>query len=465
MKSYTDNLINFPGINSGTIKKSEPIHTPKSDKIFERADKLSKVSSYPCNFDFEAYKNLELRFGLEQPRGGVIFHSPFKLVNSHNTCQQCLYAFEVDTYGRGCVHDCVYCYAKAELTVHAYWNRPFPMPVDITEIWKTFYSVFETDKKTKWREIMEMRVPLRIGSMSDSFMFMDKKYKVTQELLKILDYYNYPYIIFTRSDLVAHDEYLELLRNDLCSVQMSIASTNDEMNRMIEPGTPSSKRRLKALQKLSRNGFWTTVRMNPFFPMYPDGYFTDPDFDRKNMPKSFDFSSFEMVDEIASYGIPSILAGMVRLSSFSLNQIEKACGRNLRVFYKDNTKKTAIFTKKKSRDFHYNDSEIRAYYERIQAKCLQNGIQFTTCYIGNGESHFWKDQDLWSNKEDCCNAIGRVEQFKNIKTSREISWDSRMKHTNNKCLKPENKNTLHIPLSPIALKEGALHLKEEINVP
>ena len=249
MDTYTDNLIQFPNTDIDQTTQIGPLPTPKSDKIFERAEKLLQISNYPCHFDFEAYKKLELRFGLEQPRGGVIFHSPFKLVNSHNTCQQCLYAFEVDTYGRGCVHDCVYCYAKAELTVHAYWNRPFPMPVDITEIWKTFYSVFETDKKTKWREIMEMRVPLRIGSMSDSFMFMDKKYKVTQELLKILDYYNYPYIIFTRSDLVAHDEYLELLRNDLCSVQMSIASTNDEMNRMVEPGTPSSKRRLKALAK------------------------------------------------------------------------------------------------------------------------------------------------------------------------------------------------------------------------
>ena len=71
------------------------------------------------------------------------------------------------------------------------------MPVDITEIWKTFYYALETDKKSRWREMIEMRVPLRIGSMSDSFMVIDKKYKVTQELLKILSYYNYPYIIFT----------------------------------------------------------------------------------------------------------------------------------------------------------------------------------------------------------------------------------------------------------------------------
>ena len=33
--------------------------------------------------------------------------------------------------------------------------------------------------------------------MSDAFMWMDKKYRVTLELLKILRFYHYPYLIFT----------------------------------------------------------------------------------------------------------------------------------------------------------------------------------------------------------------------------------------------------------------------------
>ncbi|MDH4467958.1 MAG: radical SAM protein [Bacteriovoracaceae bacterium] len=423
--SLPENVVAFPGADLS--KNEDLIPTPISDEIEIKANELKLKSKFQTSFDYQVYRNLEKRFGHEQPRGGIVFRSPFKLVNSHPTCQQCLYAFEIDTYGRGCVHDCVYCYAKAELTVHGYWNKPFPMPVDITEIWKTFYTVFETDKKNKWREILEMRVPIRIGSMSDSFMFMDKKYKVTQELLRLLDFYNYPYIIFTRSDLIAHDEYISLLNPDLCSVQMSMSSTNDDLIKLIEPGTPSAKRRLLALQKLSRNGFWTTVRMNPFFPIYADGYFTNPNFDKNNMPEPFHFSSFEMVDEIASYGVPSILAGMVRLSSFSINQMENVCGRNLREFYRNDTKKS-------SRDFHYSDEEIRAYYERIQAKCIQNNVQFTTCYIGNGDGHFWKDQDLWANKKDCCNAINRVKGFDGVKTSRDVSWETRMKYLNQKNL-------------------------------
>lgn len=431
------NITSLPGVD--TSKNVENIPTVKSDKIIQRAEKLSMLSKYDSKFDYETYRKLELRFGHEQPRGGITFNTPFKLVNSHSACQQCLYAFEIDTYGRGCTHDCVYCYAKAQLTVHGYWNRPFPMPVDLTELWKVFYTVFETDKKSKWRDILEKRIPIRIGSMSDSFMFLDRKYKVTQEFLRLLKFYNYPYIIFTRSDLVAYDEYLELLDSDLCSVQMSIASTNDELNKKIEPGTPSSKRRLEALQKLVRNGFWTTVRMNPFFPIYPDGYYSDPNFDKSNMPEPFNYSSFEMVDEIAFYGVQSILTGMVRLSSYSLTQMEKAIGRDLKVFYKEEARVS-------KRDWHFSEKETRAYYERIHAKCLQNAVEFTTCYIGNGERQFWSDQDLWTNKKDCCNAISRVKSFSEIQTSRNIPWETRMRHSNNECLTPVDSATLHTPL-------------------
>lgn len=428
-------------INPTTEKKTNPnIHqslNPKSEKIRKlenRFKMLNRMSKFKSSFEIDTYQKLDDRFADKPPRGGTTFNTTFKLVNSHPTCQQCLYAFEIDTYGRGCVHDCVYCYAKDQLTSHGYWNRPHPFPVDITEIWKTFYTVFETDKKSKWRNILEKRVPLRIGSMSDSFMLMDRKYKVTQELLKLLDFYDYPYIVFTRSDLVASDEYMALMNESLCSIQMSLSSTNDELNSKIEPGAPSAKRRLKALEKLTRNGFWTTVRVNPFFPMYPDGYFTNPDFDRTKNFTPFEYSSFDMIKEIAETGCPSILAGFVRLSPFALNQIEMAIGRNLKPFFNQ-------VDRKSSKDYHYSDLEVRAYYERIQAKCLQSSVQFTTCYIGNGENQFWSDQDLWSNKKDCCNAKGRVERFQ--ADSREISWSERQRHTAMKCSTPNDPNRLN----------------------
>ena len=129
------NVIPFPHVD----RPPQPTPpTPKFDRIAERAGRLAKLSNYPCEFDFDIYKRLETRFGANQPRGGVVFQIPFKLVNSHNTCQQCLYAFEVDTYGRGCIHNCVYCYTEEDtkrIATDMSNDKNFPTkPFDYSEI-------------------------------------------------------------------------------------------------------------------------------------------------------------------------------------------------------------------------------------------------------------------------------------------------------------------------------------------
>jgi DNA repair photolyase len=402
--------------------------TPKVDEIVSRWRELNTRSRYKSDFDFAPIRDLELRFKEKPMRGGVIKKSALKLVNSHHTCQQCLYALELDTYGRGCTHNCVYCYARAELTVHGYWNNPIPVPVDISELRKLFFTVFETDKKSKWRDIFQNRTPIRIGCMSDSFMWMDTKYKVTQELLKILRFYKYPYVVMTRSDLVARVDYLELLDKDLGQIQMSISSVNDRLNQLLEPGTPSAARRLSALSTLVKEGFWTAVRINPIFPIYPDGYFTDPNFNWDGEVPKFDFTTFEMVDAIADAGVPAIIAGFGRFSAFALNNVQKATAVNLRQFYRREKVLKSI------RDFHYSDQEVGFYYREFQKRCLAAAVDFTTCYIGNGERHFWEHQDLWSNKKDCCNVKGRLSSFKT--DCRSIKFEDRLNVANNACATP-----------------------------
>jgi len=226
------------------LKDAPPIG-PIEKKMRLTLSKL-KDSKYLDTFDWGLYDKIAGRFGNQQPRGGVVFNTTLKILNYHSACSKCHYSFEIDTYGRGCVHNCGYCYAKEILTRHGYWNEPIPFPVNMAEVRKLFYTVFETDRSSRWREVMEKRIPLRIGSMSDSFMWIDKKYKVGLELLKILRFYKYPYIIATRSDLIATQDYIDALDPTLASVQFSMAGGNDAMMRLIEPGAPSIQRRLDA---------------------------------------------------------------------------------------------------------------------------------------------------------------------------------------------------------------------------
>lgn len=401
-----------------------------SGPMWESVSKLN--SNYVDNFDWSIYDKLYARFGENQPRGGVVFKTTLKMVNHHSQCSKCHYSLEIDTYGRGCVHNCVYCYAKDQLTLRGYWNRPYPMPVDLVEVRKIFHTVFETDKKSKWRTILEKRVPIRLGSMSDSFMWMDKKYGVTLEFLKILKHYKYPYVVFTRSDLVAEDSYIEAMDKDLAAIQFSISGENEELTRAIEPGAPSVKRRLQALKTLASCGFWTTVRLNPLFPMYPDGYFSD----RQNCEKRFNgaIPTFpilnidnpnEFMGMLKEANVPSIVAGFVRLNQTSISQLSKATNTDLKKFFAEDR-----YTS--SGESHYSDEEIRHYYNILFRSAIRSGIRFTTCYIGNGIKDYYQYQNLWSNKGDCCDVLSNVSAFKT--TSQSVAWAERHKHAPEKSL-------------------------------
>lgn len=419
------NIITLNPSSNITELDVEPA-TPKSDKLIEQAKKLDKLSKYPSSHDYETYRKLEKRFGDDQPRGGIVFSTTFKLVNHYEGCTRCHYAFELDTYGRGCTHDCVFCYAKDQLTQRAFWNRPFPMPVDLCEIRKIFYTVFETNRPHKFRSVLEQRIPLRLGSMSDPFLWMDKKYGVAKELIKILNYYKYPWVAFTRSDLVAKDEYLNLIDPKLGSIQFSISGENETLNRMLEPGAPSVKRRFQALKTLAEAGINTAVRINPLFPKYPDGYFTNPELVREkfgnNIPEFslLDIDKPEIImDMVKDAKVRTVIPGVVRLTHREIKRMEAALNIPYKEFFTYGHKKGAL-------NVNFSDKEIAHYYMILHKAAKERNIRFTTCYIGNGAKDYFQYQDLWTNKNDCCDIVGKLDSFE--KTSQDVPWETRMKH-------------------------------------
>ncbi len=445
-----NNVVKFPfqkiPVQQQVKLENVEVSTPNADKIIAKASKLDALSEYPCNFNYEVYRDIERRYHGKFVRGGLVCKTDLKLANYHPSCFKCHYTFELDTYGRGCIHDCVYCYAKDELSLHGYWNNPMPMPIDLNEIRSAFYTVFETTKRSKWRSILESRVPIRLGSMSDSFMWSDLKYGVTLEVLKLLKHYKYPYIVFTRSDLVAHDRYLEVMDADICSVQMSICGSDDKLTKILEPGAPSNERRMKALKKVSEAGILTAVRINPLFPTYPDGYFSDREsvikrFGTESKIPKFSFFDIDQVDafmeRLAENNVRTVLAGMVRLKSSSLNLMKRSAGIDLIPFYRPEVAVTGL---RGNREKKFSDPEVRAYYVRTYLAAKKAGLRFSTCYIGgNGTKDYFDHQDLWSNKADCCDVKGHLSSFKN--TSQQIPWSERARHTPNKKMAYDSEKT------------------------
>jgi hypothetical protein len=93
----------------------------------------------------------------------------------------------------------------------------------------------------------------------DPLAWMDTKKGVTRDWL--INTKGTPRLIETQSDLIAHDDYMSnLMPGD--RVVLHIYTDNNHLNRMINPGGPSTDRVLHAAQKLAKAGIDVKIVKN-----------------------------------------------------------------------------------------------------------------------------------------------------------------------------------------------------------
>lgn len=184
------------------------------------------------------------------------FKSFYKEVDSRKFNTWCVYNKRLDTYGKGCQHDCSYCYAKSLLNFRGLWNAQTP-------------SVADIDKIEKQISKLPQGTIVRMGGMTDCLQPCELDYKVTYDTINILNRYNIGYLIVTKSHIIADDEYMDILRKDLAHIQVTITFTDDEQCTKYEKASPPSLR-IAAVEKLYKAGFDVSVRLSPFIPQFVD---------------------------------------------------------------------------------------------------------------------------------------------------------------------------------------------------
>lgn len=161
----------------------------------------------------------------------------------------------------GCTHACRYCYAQfmRRFTGHA------------GERWGSFLDV-----KINAPEILDKelsRHPARgvtlIGSVTDAYQALEKKYGLTRRILEVLLKHDWPISILTKSDLVLRDSDL-LSRFSQCDVGLTVTSLDNQVSRDFEVGAPLPARRLGALAELHRAGIRTYAFIGPILPGLAD---------------------------------------------------------------------------------------------------------------------------------------------------------------------------------------------------
>lgn len=168
---------------------------------------------------------------------------------------KCLYPTRLDTYGQWCSHNCKYCYARALLDFRWLRHPENPKFIDLKEAYKIIANEIPKNQIT------------RLWWMTDCFQPVEKVHKITYNVLKAFNACKKWYLIVTKSDLVATDEYIEVLDKDLAHIQITITSTNDELWATYEHATRMSDR-IKAVEKLWSLWYDVQIRLSPYIPQY-----------------------------------------------------------------------------------------------------------------------------------------------------------------------------------------------------
>jgi DNA repair photolyase len=126
-----------------------------------------------------------------------------------------------------------------------------------------------------WRELSAPRwsgAPIAMGTNVDVYQRAEGRYRLMPEILTALRDHANPFSILTKGTLILRD--LELLRQAATVTRVGLAVSvgfiNETVWRAVESGTPSPRRRLDVVRKLTDAGFEVGVLMAPILPALTD---------------------------------------------------------------------------------------------------------------------------------------------------------------------------------------------------
>ena len=163
----------------------------------------------------------------------------------------CNLPIRFDTYV-GCSHGCRYCFVQKKNGQLEAVKKG-----DTVESLKAFVQG-KRSGETAW---CDWNIPIHWGGMSDPFQPVEKKYGYSLECLKYLAETKYPFVVSTKGRLAASPEYLELLAECNCVVQISMVCSRYDQ---LEKGAPRYEERLEMLRTISPRVKRTIVRIQPF---------------------------------------------------------------------------------------------------------------------------------------------------------------------------------------------------------
>lgn len=128
-----------------------------------------------------------------------------------------------------------------------------------------------------------------ISSVTDPYLFLEKKYEITRKILEKLIYLKPNLSIQTKSNLILRD--IDLLKKfENCEVGLTITSLDEKISKEIEPFASLPEQRIETLQKLKNENLKTYVFVGPIIPFITDW--------KNIILKTKDFTDFYMFENL-----------------------------------------------------------------------------------------------------------------------------------------------------------------------
>lgn len=173
-----------------------------------------------------------------------------------------------------CSFNCLYCYVRGSKYGT---NLEESLSIKTNAIEILDKQLYNRAKKQQYGIIV-------LSSATDPYLYVDRRYEMTRQALKLIAKYKFPVHIITKSDVIERDfdilhqiDQNAILPSDLKKtlgrgviVSFSFSTLDDGVAKIFEKGAPPPSLRLKTVEKTVSEKFHTGVNLMPLLPFISD---------------------------------------------------------------------------------------------------------------------------------------------------------------------------------------------------
>ncbi len=190
-----------------------------------------------------------------------IFTETPKTIIARNQSPDISFDRSINPY-RGCEHGCVYCYARP---THAYMGLSPGLDFESKLFVKPNAAALLREELTATNY---QPATIALGANTDPYQPIERDYRITRQVIEVLQEFNHPFGIVTKSASVLRDLdiFQPMAAKGLVKVAISLTTLDSDLARRMEPRASTPMKRLSALEILSKAGIPTVVMMGPVIP-------------------------------------------------------------------------------------------------------------------------------------------------------------------------------------------------------